>query len=524
MLSATAEVGFGRPIEQLTIRDHHSYRTHGWVFAQMVAALDVTNVNDVEAGFNPFWDSAFTAFSVDPATNVVTVAAPTHFAEKDKVLVQVQGTDLPEPLIDQAFYILDGDNLATSATVPTPIDFTDAGSGTIEMRFLGSRINQGFKTDDNGGVYNLTTGTGLWNGVHSFRNVRMTGSSPHMKSFVHEQFSTGDRRVARVTHENCEFDRPGQAGGVSNGSYPTEYSNVRYVFRDCHWTSKGGNLLGGSNWSSGAAVGLPQGLLDGCHFEGSVRAGFNPRGTLHVSRQVFDSNLTIAANSADSPEGTVFSLNDCQMTPGAFIDITRPPAGTPLRVELNRVRLLDPTGAPIQIRLLGAGSDADLRISVRDSDVSWTAADVAAIAEFDVTPSAGSPKLTYGHTSGAAATFVAGDKATFTELRADNNGAGDISLDGSTSGIVLAADTGEYEVSIWADTEAPAAGDATTLEVLINGAAFSYMTVNEPGSQTASWMDLVDTTGAAQTIEVNRSSVTGTGRLDVKVKVEQLGS
>jgi len=134
------------------------------------------------------------------------------------------------------------------------------------------------------------------------------------------------------------------------------------------------------------------------------------------------------------------------------------------------------------------------------------------------------PRSYFEHSSGAAATFSAGDKATFTELRADNNTAGDISLDGATSGIVLAADTGEYEVSIWADTEAPAAGDATTLEVLINGAAFSYMTVNEPSSQTASWLDLVDTTGAAQTIEVNRSSVTGTGRLDVKVKVEQLGS
>ncbi len=138
--------------------------------------------------------------------------------------------------------------------------------------------------------------------------------------------------------------------------------------------------------------------------------------------------------------------------------------------------------------------------------------------------SVGSASVRYNHTSGGAATFVAGDKALFTQLRADNNAAGDISLDGATSGIVLAADTGEYEVSIWADTESPAAGDATTLEVLVNGAAFSYMTVNEPSSQTASWMDLVDTTGAAQTIKVNRSSVTGTGRLDVKVKVEQLGS
>lgn len=129
----------------------------------------------------------------------------------------------------------------------------------------------------------------------------------------------------------------------------------------------------------------------------------------------------------------------------------------------------------------------------------------------------------YEHSSGTTATFVAGDSCTLVELQADNNGAGNISLNGTNEIISLAANTGVYEVTVFGDTEAPAAGDSTTLEILVNGVAFAYTNVAETNNQTGTWCDLIDTTGAAQTIEINRSSVTGTGRLNVKAKVVALG-
>lgn len=129
----------------------------------------------------------------------------------------------------------------------------------------------------------------------------------------------------------------------------------------------------------------------------------------------------------------------------------------------------------------------------------------------------------YEHSSGTVATFVAGDRCLFTELRADNNGAGNISLNGATDTIQLAADTGTYKVLMTGDTEAPAAGDTTTLETLVTTVPFAYGNVSEVNNQTTVWCDLIDTAGAAQTVEINRSTVTGTGRLNVKVEVMALG-
>ncbi len=136
---------------------------------------------------------------------------------------------------------------------------------------------------------------------------------------------------------------------------------------------------------------------------------------------------------------------------------------------------------------------------------------------------AGEAVVHYGHNSGAVATFVADDRVLFTELNAANNGAGVVSLNGATDTVTLAADTGVYEVTVFADTEAPAAGDATTVSVLVDGVAFTFFDVTETGNQVGAWCDLIDTAGAAKTVEVNRASVTGTGRLNVKTKVTGLG-
>ena len=138
----------------------------------------------------------------------------------------------------------------------------------------------------------------------------------------------------------------------------------------------------------------------------------------------------------------------------------------------------------------------------------------------------GAPRLArvwYEHASIVGNTYTAGTRATFVALRSINNTT-QITLNGATNLITLAANTGWYKVTVWADTEGPAAGDATTVSVLVDGVTWSNFNVTEPDHQTGSWLDVLDTTGAPVTVEVNRLSVTGTGRLDVKVEVEQLGT
>lgn len=138
-------------------------------------------------------------------------------------------------------------------------------------------------------------------------------------------------------------------------------------------------------------------------------------------------------------------------------------------------------------------------------------------------PAAAATAVWYKHGSPVASTFTAGTLCTFTEEASTNNGAGNISLDAATDTVTLAADTGKYEVMMVGDVEAPAAGDSTTLSVLVSGGIYGFANVTETGQQTATWCDIVDTAGAAQTIEVDRFSVTGSGRLDVKLKITALG-
>ena len=133
------------------------------------------------------------------------------------------------------------------------------------------------------------------------------------------------------------------------------------------------------------------------------------------------------------------------------------------------------------------------------------------------------PEAYYEHSSGTTGTFTAGTRLGHTLFQANYLTGTEISLNGTNDGIVLEADSGRYHVLAVVDTEAPAAGDATTIEVLVNTVAFGYFNVTEPGQQVGAWQDFLDTAGAAQTIELNRSSVTGTGRVCATVVVRRIG-
>jgi len=132
------------------------------------------------------------------------------------------------------------------------------------------------------------------------------------------------------------------------------------------------------------------------------------------------------------------------------------------------------------------------------------------------------PTVWFKHSSAPTDTFTDGDNCVFTQERADNNGAGNIGLSADGETIELAANTGQYEVTVFADTEAPANGDSTTVYVLVDAAAFTIMDISLTQNQTGSWSALLDTTGAQRDVQVQRAIITGTGRLDVQTKVVAL--
>lgn len=127
----------------------------------------------------------------------------------------------------------------------------------------------------------------------------------------------------------------------------------------------------------------------------------------------------------------------------------------------------------------------------------------------------------YSHLSGAAATFIAGDRLDLTLVQANDVGS-NVTLSGSTD-LVLAAGTGKYRAVVTVGTEAPAGGDVAVTEVLANSAQLGTLRVEQGGQQSASWQGFIDTSGAAQTIELNRLSVVGTGRLNGSVSIERVG-
>ncbi len=129
----------------------------------------------------------------------------------------------------------------------------------------------------------------------------------------------------------------------------------------------------------------------------------------------------------------------------------------------------------------------------------------------------------YEHSSGTVGTFAAGSRLDYTLFQANYLTGTEIALNGTNNGIVLEADSGKYHILAVVDTEAPAAGDSTTIEILVNAGAFSYFNVSEVGNEVGTWQDYLDTAGAAQTVELNRFSVTGTGRVCATVTVKKIG-
>lgn len=136
----------------------------------------------------------------------------------------------------------------------------------------------------------------------------------------------------------------------------------------------------------------------------------------------------------------------------------------------------------------------------------------------------GQPVAWFQHTSSSASTYVAGQKATFGTIQANNNADGDISRDATGEIITVAADTGIYQVEVWASPEDPLPGDVTTLSFLHAGGTDAELTVGEATSQSTSWMGIYFSDGGQLDFEVDRLSVTGSGRVDVKVRVERIGS